>query len=133
MSPLLPSSTRYEKKILIDLKDFYPKQRLCMKKKVLLLGLDAVGKTDLFTRLISPKKIINPLPQPTIGLFSKSNFQSNLLLLLRIQRRNNQTILSSFFSSSITSDYSMGLWWTIITSFIMVVSFSQYFAYFMVN
>jgi GTPase SAR1 family protein len=41
-----------------------------MKKKVLMLGLDGVGKTDLFTRLICHEKQltkINPLPRPTIG------------------------------------------------------------------
>jgi hypothetical protein len=48
------------------------KQRLCLKKKVLILGLDGVGKTDLFTRIISQDKQgmkIDPLPRPTIGKF----------------------------------------------------------------
>lgn len=46
------------------------KRRLCLKKKVLILGLDGVGKTDLFTRLISYHKQgykRNSLPRPTIG------------------------------------------------------------------
>jgi hypothetical protein len=48
------------------------KRRFCLKKKVLILGLDGVGKTDLFTRLISPdqeKFKIHSLPRPTIGKF----------------------------------------------------------------
>lgn len=59
-----------QKKSPIDICDFHNKQRLCMKKKVLMLGLDGVGKTDLFTRLICHEKQltkINPLPRPTIG------------------------------------------------------------------
>ncbi len=53
-------------------REFDNKQRLCMKKKVLMLGLDGVGKTDLFTRLIRHDKQstkIHSLPQPTIGKF----------------------------------------------------------------
>ncbi len=55
-------------------REFDNKQRLCMKKKVLILGLDGVGKTDLFTRLICHDKQstkIHSLPQPTIGKFSR--------------------------------------------------------------
>jgi len=51
---------------------FDNKRRLCLKKKVLLLGLDGVGKTDLFTRLISHYKQglkIKSLPRPTTGKF----------------------------------------------------------------
>jgi GTPase SAR1 family protein len=43
------------------------------EKKVLILGLDGVGKTDLFTRLIRQNKgraKFDPLPRPTIGKFS---------------------------------------------------------------
>jgi hypothetical protein len=58
----------------IDFGQFHNKQRLCMKKKVLMLGLDGVGKTDLFARLTCHDKQssrINHLPQPTIGKFQK--------------------------------------------------------------
>ncbi|CAF2514887.1 unnamed protein product [Rotaria sp. Silwood2] len=54
----------------IDFCEFYNKQRLCMKKKVLILGLDGVGKTDLFTRLTCDTRQsskLKSLPQPTIG------------------------------------------------------------------
>ncbi|UJR07795.1 hypothetical protein I4U23_012077 [Adineta vaga] len=54
----------------IDLSLFLTKGHLRTKKKVLMLGLDGVGKTDLFTRLIShDKQTTKPdsLPQPTIG------------------------------------------------------------------
>ncbi|CAF0935695.1 unnamed protein product [Rotaria sordida] len=54
----------------IDFSEFYNKQRLCMKKKVLILGLDGVGKTDLFTRLTCDRKQsskFKSLPHPTIG------------------------------------------------------------------
>ncbi|CAF1342012.1 unnamed protein product [Adineta ricciae] len=46
------------------------KRRLCSKKKVLMLGLDRSGKTDLFHRLIScdqPSLKIDAFPQPTMG------------------------------------------------------------------
>ncbi len=49
---------------------FNNKRRLCLKKKVLILGLDGVGKTDLFIRLVSQDKQeikINSLSRPTIG------------------------------------------------------------------
>jgi GTPase SAR1 family protein len=68
------SSLCHRKKSPINICDFHNKSNLCMKKKVLILGLDGVGKTDLFTRLISHEKQstkINPLPRPTIG---KSSF-----------------------------------------------------------
>jgi flagellar biosynthesis GTPase FlhF len=61
-----------QKNIHIDFREFDNKQRFCMKKKVLILGLDGVGKTDLFARLIFHNKQstkINSLPQPTIGKF----------------------------------------------------------------
>lgn len=52
-------------------KDKYlKKRRLCSKKKVLILGLDRSGKTDLFYRLIScdkPSLKIDAFPQPTMG------------------------------------------------------------------
>lgn len=46
------------------------KRRLCTKKKVLILGLDGVGKTDLFRRLISADRQdwkIDAQPRPTLG------------------------------------------------------------------
>jgi ribosome biogenesis GTPase A len=55
-----------------DFRRFYTKRRLCLKKKVLILGLDGVGKTDLFNRLISSNKQESKTdspPQPTIGKF----------------------------------------------------------------
>lgn len=55
---------------------FRLKTRLSTKKKVLLLGLDGVGKTHLFTRLISDENQSSKsqsLPQPTIGWLSKFN------------------------------------------------------------
>lgn len=55
---------------LNQIRCFDHKRRLCSKKKVLILGLDGVGKTDLFTRLISyfkPGYKANSLPRPTIG------------------------------------------------------------------
>jgi GTPase SAR1 family protein len=70
-SHLLLSSYN-QKRPHIDFREFHNKQRLCMKKKVLMLGLDGVGKTDLFARLTSHNKQstkINSLPQPTIGKF----------------------------------------------------------------
>jgi hypothetical protein len=60
----------HQKTNYINFQEFYNKERLCMKKKVLILGLDGVGKTDLFTRLIRHNKqpaTINSLPRPTIG------------------------------------------------------------------
>jgi len=51
---------------------FNIRQRSCLKKKVLILGLDGVGKTDLFGRIISNYKQgykIDSLPRPTIGKF----------------------------------------------------------------
>ena len=52
-------------------KDKYlKKRRICSKKKVLMLGLDRSGKTDLFYRLIScdqPSLKIDAFPQPTMG------------------------------------------------------------------
>jgi GTPase SAR1 family protein len=56
----------------IDFHEIYNKQRLCMKKKVLMLGLDGGGKTDLFNRLVCDDKKssrINSSAQPTIGKF----------------------------------------------------------------
>jgi ribosome biogenesis GTPase A len=53
-----------------DFRRFYSKRRLCSKKKVLILGLDGVGKTDLFNRLICSSKQESKTdspPQPTIG------------------------------------------------------------------
>ncbi|CAF2527991.1 unnamed protein product [Rotaria sp. Silwood2] len=53
-----------------DFHRFNNKQRSCSKKKVLILGLDGVGKTELFTQLIrhDKKKLkIDSLPRPTIG------------------------------------------------------------------
>ena len=55
---------------------FNNKRRSCLKRKVLMLGLDGVGKTDLFTRLISDEKQglkIDSLPQPTLGKFRSKN------------------------------------------------------------
>ncbi|CAF4284832.1 unnamed protein product [Rotaria sp. Silwood2] len=49
---------------------FYNKQRLCSKKKVLVLDLDEVGTTDLFIRLICQNKHrfkIDSSPQLTIA------------------------------------------------------------------
>jgi len=49
-----------------------------LKKKILLLGLDGAGKTDLFQHLISNDKQnlkIEPLPKPTLG---KSSFSSSI-------------------------------------------------------
>ena len=48
------------------------RRRLCSKKKVLILGLDGVGKTDLFRQLVSedkpgPKK--DSVYRPTLGKF----------------------------------------------------------------
>ncbi|UJR38343.1 hypothetical protein I4U23_031013 [Adineta vaga] len=46
------------------------KRRVCSKKKVLILGLDRSGKTDLFHRLLSynkPSLKIESFPQPTMG------------------------------------------------------------------
>jgi hypothetical protein len=58
-------------------------RRVCLKKKVLILGLDGVGKTDLFTRLISddkPEIKIDSLPRPTMGkLISPHNSFGYLL------------------------------------------------------
>jgi hypothetical protein len=57
-----------------DIHYFDRKRRLCSKKKVLILGLDGVGKTDLFTRLIFHSKSrykINSLPRPTIGKLTR--------------------------------------------------------------
>ena len=54
----------------IDNHELPNKQRMCMKKKVLILGLDGVGKTDLFNRLICDNKEplkLDSTPQPTIG------------------------------------------------------------------
>ncbi|CAF1092815.1 unnamed protein product [Rotaria sordida] len=53
-----------------DFQCFNNKERSCSKKKVLILGLDGVGKTELFTRLIcyDKKRLkIDSLPRPTIG------------------------------------------------------------------
>ena len=47
------------------------KERLRTKKKVLMLGLDGVGKTDLFTRLVAEDRQVpktNSFPQPTMGM-----------------------------------------------------------------
>lgn len=57
---------------------FSSKQRSCSKKKILILGLDGVGKTELFTRLIccdKRKLKIDSLPRPTIG---KSYFKTKI-------------------------------------------------------
>ena len=57
-------SSCQQKRVSIQL---FPKQ---VKKKVLILGLDRGGKTDLFTRLIqrdNPTMKQFSLPQPTIG------------------------------------------------------------------
>ncbi|CAF1357558.1 unnamed protein product [Rotaria magnacalcarata] len=65
---LLPSY-RYENNNN-DFNDLDRKQRSCLKKKVLILGLDGVGKTELFTQLIcwDKKKLkIDSLPRPTLG------------------------------------------------------------------
>jgi small GTP-binding protein len=67
-------SSCHEKRIPIDFCEFHNKQRLCMKKKVLMLGLDGVGKTDLFTRLISYQKQSTRTNQPTIGEFYQGVF-----------------------------------------------------------
>ena len=61
-----------------DLDQFDSQQRRCSKKKVLILGLDGVGKTDLFTRLINHQKKrlkVDSLSRPTIGKFSLSSKQ----------------------------------------------------------
>ena len=53
--------------------DFFDKRRQCSKKKVLILGLDGVGKTDLFTRLVSAdrqRSKVGPFPRPTLGKFN---------------------------------------------------------------
>ncbi|CAF3406129.1 unnamed protein product [Rotaria sp. Silwood1] len=53
-----------------DIHRFNDRRRSCLKKKVLILGLDGVGKTDLFTKLICHDKKrlkIDSLPRPTIG------------------------------------------------------------------
>ncbi|CAF1236675.1 unnamed protein product [Adineta steineri] len=53
-----------------DLRSIFNKRRICSKKKILILGLDGSGKTDLFNRLISDKKqeLKNDSPpQPTMG------------------------------------------------------------------
>jgi hypothetical protein len=55
-----------------DINLFNNRRRSCLKKKVLILGLDGVGKTDLFGRIISYYKQgykIDLLPRPTIGKF----------------------------------------------------------------
>ena len=52
---------------------FNQKRRICSKEKVLILGLDGVGKTDFFTQFISQDKQrskVEPFPRPTLG---KSN------------------------------------------------------------
>ncbi|CAF3259910.1 unnamed protein product [Rotaria socialis] len=62
-------SLRNRKLKYIDF-EFYNRQRFCMKKKVLILGLDGVGKTDLFNRLICPTNQLpklHSLSQPTVG------------------------------------------------------------------
>jgi GTPase SAR1 family protein len=73
-SELLTSCQR--KNDHIDIHEFSNKQRLCMKKKVLMLGLDGVGKTDLFNRLIcqdQQSSKSNPSPQPTMGIYILKN------------------------------------------------------------
>ena len=53
-----------------DIYHLYQRRRFCSKKKVLILGLDGVGKTDLFTKLICYHKKglkFDSLPRPTIG------------------------------------------------------------------
>ena len=62
------------------------KQHLCLKKKILLLGLDGAGKTDLFQHLISNDKQnlkIEPLPKPTLG---KNSFSSSIHFVIRFRR-----------------------------------------------
>jgi hypothetical protein len=54
----------------INFRHCHNQRRVCLKRKVLILGLDGVGKTDLFMRLISDDKTgikIDSLPRPTIG------------------------------------------------------------------
>ncbi|CAF3975849.1 unnamed protein product [Adineta steineri] len=65
-------SSCHSKRKHIDLSVFISKERLRTKKKVLMLGLDGVGKTDLFSRLICHEKqtttaTTKSLPQPTMG------------------------------------------------------------------
>ena len=106
----------------------HSKRRLSTKKKVLLLGLDGVGKTHLFTRLISDEKqpiTLQSLPQPTIGSLSNILLNQFLFLSSRIQCRNNQMPFSS--------NNPLGLWWSIFPSTSLVVSFRQYFSSPMVN
>jgi GTPase SAR1 family protein len=58
----------------IGLGELNIKKRSCATKKVLMLGLDGVGKTDLFTRLICHDKQslkLDSLPHPTIGMFQR--------------------------------------------------------------
>lgn len=78
-SQLLFPSIWNQKKLHIDIREFHNKQRLCMKKKVLMLGLDGGGKTDLFNRLICQNKKLtkpNSRSEPTIGkfLYKKKKF-----------------------------------------------------------
>ena len=78
--PLLSTSSYHQRKPSLDFR-----RRSCMKKKVLILGLDGVGKTDLFTRLIRQEKQESKchlLSQPTIGKFEMRNFDSSLSLSL---------------------------------------------------
>jgi hypothetical protein len=70
---LLPSNSEHKNSIHFRCCCCCNQPRVCLKKKVLILGLDGVGKTDLFTRLIRQNKgraKFDPLPRPTIGKFS---------------------------------------------------------------